>query len=84
MDDTLSSEEDGAINAGYAVWRELIAELIASEKDDNCAVVSRFDDKKDLLQLLHEGELLKPAIGKMGCQHASLRGTDQCVRAKRL
>ena len=35
MDDTLSSEEDGAINAGYAVWRELIAELIASEKDDN-------------------------------------------------
>ena len=36
MDDTLSSEEDGAINAGYAIWRELIAELIAFEMDDNC------------------------------------------------
>ena len=29
MDDTISREEDGTINAGYAVWRELIAELIA-------------------------------------------------------
>ena len=42
----MSSEEDGAINAGYAVWRELIAELIASEKDDNCAVVSRLKTRR--------------------------------------
>ena len=34
MDDTISREEDGTINAGYAVWRELIAELIAFELDD--------------------------------------------------
>ena len=39
MDDTISREEDGTINAGYAVWRELIAELIAFELDDNCDVV---------------------------------------------
>ena len=31
MDDTISREEDGTMNAGYAVWRELIAELIAFE-----------------------------------------------------
>ena len=36
---TLSREEDGAINAGYAIWRELIAEVIAFEMDDNCFVV---------------------------------------------
>ena len=29
MDDTISREEDGTINAGYAVWRELIAELLS-------------------------------------------------------
>ena len=39
MDSTLSHEEDGAINAGYAIWRELIAEVIAFEMDDNCFVV---------------------------------------------
>ena len=39
MDDTISREEDGTINAGYAVWREMIAELIAFELDDNCDVV---------------------------------------------
>ena len=39
MDSTLSREEDGAINAGYAIWRELIAEVIAFEMDDNCFVV---------------------------------------------
>lgn len=53
MDDTLSSEEDGAINAGYAIWRELIAELIASEKDDNCVVLS-LEDKEDILRYYME------------------------------
>ena len=53
MDDTLSSEEDGAINAGYAIWRELIAELIASEKDDNCVVLS-LEDKENILRYYME------------------------------
>ena len=53
MDDTLSSEEDGVINAGYAIWRELIAELIASEKDDNCVVLS-LEDKEDILRYYME------------------------------
>lgn len=48
MDDTLSSEEDGAINAGYAIWRELIAELIAFEMDDNF-FVPPLEDKEDIL-----------------------------------
>ena len=39
MDDTISREEDGTINAGYAVWRELAAELIAFELDDNCDMI---------------------------------------------
>lgn len=56
MDDTISREEDGTINAGYAVWRELIAELIAFELDDNCDVVP-LRRKKDLLSY-YEGELL--------------------------
>ena len=62
MDDT-SREEDGTINAGYAVWRELIAELIAFELDDNCDVVP-LRRKKDLLSY-YEGELLT-GNGKMG------------------
>lgn len=53
MDDTLSSEEDGVINAGYVIWRELIAELIASEKDDNCVVLS-LEDKEDILRYYME------------------------------
>ena len=61
MDDTISREEDGTINAGYAVWRELIAELIAFELDDNWdAAKSKFtrfkpfDDPlyRDLLELV--------------------------------
>ena len=63
MDDTISREEDGTINAGYAVWRELIAELIAFELDDNCDVVP-LRRKKDLLSY-YEGELLTGS-GKMG------------------
>ena len=63
MDDTISREEDGTINAGYAVWRELAAELIAFELDDNCDVVP-LRRKKDLLSY-YEGELLTGS-GKMG------------------
>ena len=53
MDDTLSSEEDGAINAGYAIWRELIAELIAFEMDDNCIVLA-LEDTDDILRYYME------------------------------
>ena len=63
MDDTISREEDGTINAGYAVWRELIAELIAFELDDNYDMVP-LRRKKDLLSY-YEGELLT-GNGKMG------------------
>ena len=51
MDDTISREEDGTINAGYAVWRELIAELIAFELDDNCDVIP-IRRKKDLRSVI--------------------------------
>ena len=46
---TLSREEDGAINAGYAIWRELIAEVIAFEMDDRCVVLP-LKEKKDILK----------------------------------
>ena len=53
MDSTLSHEEDGAINAGYAIWRELIAEVIAFEMDDNCFFVP-LREKTALLQHYEE------------------------------
>ena len=53
MDSTLSREEDGAINAGYAIWRELIAEVIAFEMDDNCFVVP-LSEKTALLRYYEE------------------------------
>ena len=53
MDSTLSREEDGAINAGYAIWRELIAEVIAFEMDDNCFVVP-LGEKTALLRYCEE------------------------------
>ena len=62
MDNAISREEDGTINAGYAVWRELAAELIAFELDDNCNVIS-LRRKKDLLNY-YEEELLT-GNGKM-------------------
>ena len=75
MDDTLSSEEDGAINAGYAVWRELIAELIASEKDDNCAFLS-LEDKEDILRYymkeLEDGDR-KLAVSMLLCEALTSR-----------
>lgn len=53
MDSTLSSEEDGAINAGYAIWRELVAEVIAFEMDDNCDVLP-LRSKKEILRYYEE------------------------------
>ena len=53
MDSTLSREEDGAINAGYAIWRELIAEVIAFEMDDKCFVIP-LSEKSALLQHYEE------------------------------
>ena len=75
MDDTLSSEEDGAINAGYAIWRELIAELIASETDDNCDFLS-LEDKEDLLRYymeeLEDGDR-KLAVSMILCEALTSR-----------
>ena len=74
MDDTLSSE-DGAINAGYAVWRELIAELIASETDDNCDFLS-LEDKEDILrdymEELEDGDR-KLAVSMILCEALTSR-----------
>ena len=47
-------QEDGMINAGYAVWRECIAEIIAIECDDNCDIFPIRDKKKMLAQLRDE------------------------------
>ena len=49
-----SNEEDGMLNAGYAVWRECIAEIIAIECDDNCEIFPIRDKKKILAQLRDE------------------------------
>lgn len=48
-----SAEEDGTITAGYAVWRECIAEIIAFECDD-CCDVSPISTKKELLVQLKD------------------------------
>lgn len=75
MDDTLSSEEDGAINAGYAIWRELIAELIAFEMDDNCLVLA-LEDKEDILRCyieeLEDGNR-KMAVSMILCEALTSR-----------
>ena len=57
-----TAEEDGVINAGYAVWRECIAEVIAAECDDNCPVLSLKRKKKLLGQLSNE---IEPLDGKL-------------------
>lgn len=54
--------EDEAINAGYAVWRECIAEIIAIECDDNCAILSLRRKKKLFAQLSDE---IEPLEGKL-------------------
>lgn len=75
MDDTLSSEEDGTINAGYAIWRELIAELIAFEMDDNCLVLA-LEDKEDILRCyieeLEDGNR-KMAVSMILCEALTSR-----------
>lgn len=49
-----TKEEDGMINAGYAVWRECIAEIIAVECDDNCGIFPLREKKKLLAQFRDE------------------------------
>lgn len=57
-----SKEEDGMINAGYAVWRECIAEIIAIELDDSCEIVP-LKKKADVLRQLREE--IEPVDGKL-------------------
>lgn len=75
MDDTLSSEEDGAVNSGYAIWRELIAELIAFEMDDNCLVLA-LESKEDILlyymEELEDGNR-KMAVSMILCEALTSR-----------
>ena len=80
MDDTISREEDGAINAGYAVWREMIAELIAFEVDDNCDVVPLRQKKRSLMQRmdsidLQDGKLAVSTLLTAVLTSAELEGT---------
>ena len=53
---------DGIINAGYAVWRECIAEIIAIELDDNCKIVP-LKKKADVLRQLKSE--IEPVDGKL-------------------
>ena len=57
-----TKEEDGIINAGYAVWRECIAEIIAIELDDNCKIVHLKEKAGILRQLKSE---IEPVDGKL-------------------
>lgn len=57
-----STYEDGAINAGYAVWRECIAEIIAIEIDDNWMIEPLKKKKKLLTQLRKD---IDPQNGKL-------------------
>ena len=58
-----NAEEDGFINAGYAVWRECIAEIIAFECDDNL-VNNTLRGIKPMLRQLRD-ELTDPSSGKL-------------------
>lgn len=87
MDDTISREEDGAINAGYAVWREMIAELIAFEVDDSCDVVPLRQKKSSLIQCmdsidLQDGKLAVSTILTAVMTSAELEGTRDWDTAK--
>ena len=62
MDYAPTKEEDGIINAGYAVWRECIAEIIAIELDDCCEIVP-LEEKKDVLRQLRSE--IEPVDGKL-------------------
>lgn len=74
MDDTISRAEDGAINAGYAVWREMIAELIAFEMDDNCDVLPLHQKERALVRCMDSIDLQD---GKLAVSMI-LSGYDQC------
>lgn len=43
-----NSIEDGVVNAGYAVWREMAAEIVAIELDDYC-FIRRLSEKRQML-----------------------------------
>ena len=58
---TDNSVEDGQINAGYGVWRECIAEIIARELDDNWDILTLKMIKPMLAQFQQE---LVPTSGK--------------------
>ena len=62
MDYAPTKQEDGIINAGYAVWRECIAEIIAIELDDNCKIVP-LKKKADVLRQLKSE--IEPVDGKL-------------------
>lgn len=57
-----TKEEDGMINAGYAVWRECIAEIIAIELDDCFEIAPLEEKKKTLRQMRSE---IEPVGGKL-------------------
>lgn len=62
-----TTEEDEIINAGYAIWRECIAEVIAIELDDTCYITSLSSKKKYLSSLIdkidpHNGKLATSMI----------------------
>lgn len=49
-----SPEEDGYINAGYAIWREFSAELFAMDIDDGCVPFTISSVKKHIINLCKE------------------------------
>lgn len=57
-----TAAEDSIINAGYAIWRECIAEIIAIELDDACYITSLSSKKKQLSFL---NEKLNRSDGKL-------------------
>ena len=44
----IGSIEDGFVNAGYAIWRETVAEIIARELDNNCYTFKMAEKSKML------------------------------------
>ena len=60
MDYAESPEEDGYINAGYAIWREFSAELFAMDLDDDCTPFSINEVKKYIINLCKEITLDNP------------------------
>ena len=76
------------INAGYAVWRECIAEIIAIECDDNCDIFPIRDKKKMLAQLRDEinqrdGKLLVGEILTAVMTSAEVRGIPTWMKLRK-